>query len=59
MTKTQPLLIHPPAGAQPTPVVITTRPIERPEPISKSVCWALLGASALIFLIQIWNYVVS
>ncbi len=59
MTKTQPLLIHPPAGIQPAPVVITSRPIPRSEAIPQSLCWALFGISAAIFLIQIWNYVVS
>lgn len=56
MTKTQPLLIHPAGTVQPAPIVITSKPI---APIPRPLCWALLAISALIFLIQIWNYVVS
>jgi hypothetical protein len=59
MTKTQPLLVHPPAGITPAPAVITSRPLPRVEPIPRSLCWALFAISAVIFLIQIWNYVVS
>jgi hypothetical protein len=59
MTKTQPLLVQPAGSIQPAPVVITSRPITRPDTISKPLCWTLLGVSAVIFLIQIWNYVVS
>jgi hypothetical protein len=44
MTKTQPLLV---------------RPLDPFELIPRRFCWTLLGISALIFLIQIWNYVVS
>ncbi len=59
MTKTQPLLIHP-AGATPSaPVVITSKPVAPVDAISRSLGWALLAVSAMIFLIQIWNYVVS
>jgi len=59
MTKTQPLLMQPPAGGQPAPVIITSKPIARLDTIPRPLCWALLGISAAIFLIQIWNYVVS
>jgi hypothetical protein len=59
MTKTQPLLIHPVATTQPAPVVITSRPVAPVDVIPRSICWAIFGVSALIFLIQIWNYVVS
>jgi hypothetical protein len=59
MTKTQPLLVHPPAGMQPAPVVITSKPLPRLDSIPRGLCWALLAISGLIFLIQIWNYVVS
>ena len=57
--KTQPLSLHPDAAIQPAPMVITSRPVSSVEAISRPLCWALLGISALIFLIQIWNYVVS
>lgn len=59
MTKTQPLLIHPTGTTPVAPVVITSKPIVRPDAIPRSLAWGLLAVSALIFLIQIWNYVVS
>ena len=59
MTKTQPLLVHPTAATPVAPVVITSKPLAPVESISRPLCWTLLGISAVIFLIQIWNYVVS
>jgi hypothetical protein len=60
MTKTQQLPVHPPAsGIQPAPVIITSKPLAPLDAIPRPLCWAVLGISALIFLIQIWNYVVS
>jgi hypothetical protein len=61
MTKTQPLLVHPPAtaGVQTAPVIITSKPLAQLDTIPRPLCWAVLGISVLIFLIQIWNYVVS
>jgi hypothetical protein len=60
MTKTQPLLVRPPTTSmQPAPVVVTSRPLDPFELIPRKFCWTLLGISAVIFLIQIWNYVVS
>lgn len=59
MTKTQPLLIRPAPGMQPAPVIIAPKPIDAFEAIPKSFCWGLFGIAALIFLIQILNYVVS
>jgi hypothetical protein len=59
MTKTQPLLIRPTAGVQPAPIVITSKPLDPFDAIPRSYCWGLFGIAALIFLIQIWNYVVS
>ena len=61
MTKTQPLLVHPPTttGVQTAPVIITSKPLAQLDVIPKPLCWAVLGISAVIFLIQIWNYVVS
>jgi hypothetical protein len=58
-TKRQPLLVPSADSVQPAPVVITSRPVAPVDAISPPLCWALLGISALIFLIQIWNYVVS
>jgi hypothetical protein len=59
MTKTQPLLVHPPPGVQTAPVIITSKPLAPVDAIPRPLCWALLGISTVIFLIQIWNYVVS
>ena len=59
MTKTQPLLVHPSAAIPAAPVIITSKPLAPLDAIPRSLCWAVLGISALIFLIQIWNYVVS
>lgn len=60
MTKTQPLLVRPATTTmQPAPVVVTSRPLDPFELIPRKFCWTLLGISAVIFLIQIWNYVVS
>jgi hypothetical protein len=60
MTKTQPLLVHPPASVQAAaPVIITSKPLAPLDAIPRPLCWTVLGISALIFLIQIWNYVVS
>lgn len=59
MTKTQPLLVHP-AGAIPVaPVVITSKPVAPVDAIPRSLVLGLVATSAVIFLIQIWNYVVS
>jgi hypothetical protein len=48
-------------GATPpvAPVVITSRPVVPVETIPRPLCWGLAGVSVVIFLIQIWNYVVS
>jgi hypothetical protein len=46
-------------GTAPVAPVVTSRPIVPVEPIPRPLCWALTGISAVIFLIQIWNYVVS
>jgi hypothetical protein len=59
MTKTQPLLVHPTAGVPSAPVIITSKPLAPLDVIPRPLCWALLGISTVIFLIQIWNYVVS
>jgi hypothetical protein len=59
MTKTQPMLIHPTGSVPLAPVVITSKPVAPADVIPRSLAWGLLAVSALIFLIQIWNYVVS
>jgi hypothetical protein len=59
MTKTQPLLIRPAAGVQPVPVIIAPKAADIFDSIPRSFGWTLFGIAAVIFLIQIWNYVVS
>ena len=55
MPTTQPI----PGGVQPAPVIVTSKPLDPFEALPRSFCWGLFGIAALIFLIQIWNYVVS
>jgi hypothetical protein len=58
--KTQPLIVLPAVEAPATRV--TVAPKTEPQPVSKidqmpvSLCWGLLGASAAILILQIWNY---
>jgi hypothetical protein len=59
LAKTQPLPANPVGGIQPAPVIITPTPLAPLDIIPRPLCWALLGLSVAIFLIQIWNYVVS
>jgi hypothetical protein len=46
-------------AAQSARVLITSTPAAQVDAIPRPLCWAVAGISALIFLIQIWNYVVS
>lgn len=40
-------------------LVAAARPLDPFDAVPRSFCWGLFGIAALIFLIQIWNYVVS
>ena len=40
-------------------MVAAAKPFDAFDAVPKSFCWGLFGIAALIFLIQIWNYVVS
>ena len=42
-----------------TPFVVNSRPVIPMDPIPRPLCWMLAGISTVIFLIQIWNYLVS
>ncbi len=44
---------------QPVPALPTSQPVVSTDTIPRPLCWTILGISAVIFLIQIWNYVVS
>jgi hypothetical protein len=46
-------------ATQPAPVSTTPQPVAPIDTIPRPLCWTMLGISAVIFLIQIWNYVVS
>jgi hypothetical protein len=60
MTKTQTLVMRPAAIVPASPVVVaTSSALDAFDSIPRSLCWGLLGLSALIFFIQIWNYAVS
>jgi hypothetical protein len=59
LTKTQPLLIHPAGSTPAAPAVITSRPLAPRDAIPRSLAWTVFAVAAVIFLIQIWNYVVS
>ena len=57
MKKTQPLISMPAATAPVTPVTMAPKEaIVKVDAIPMPLCWILLGASAVILLIQIWNY---
>jgi hypothetical protein len=49
----------PVAAAQPAPIPATSKAISSFDSTPRWFCWGLLGLSALIFLIQIWNYALS
>jgi hypothetical protein len=57
MTKTQPLIMRPAGSAPASPItVVTSRPVHGLDLVPRSYCWGLLSISAVILLIQIWNY---
>jgi hypothetical protein len=57
MKKTQPLVSMPAASAPVTPVTVASKAATpKVDAIPMPLCWTLLGASAVILLIQIWNY---
>src|ERR1043166_3549848 len=49
----------PVATVQPAPALATSGPLASFASTPRWFCWGLLGLSALIFLIQIWNYALS
>ena len=67
MKKTQPLIDLPAMEAPVSTVTLTPAPEPAPKPqpqlqlridqIPMPLCWTLLGASAAILILQIWNYV--
>jgi hypothetical protein len=46
-------------SATAAPILVGAGPAAGLDSIPTSYCWAVFGLAALIFLIQIWNYVVS
>jgi hypothetical protein len=51
--------ILPRPAPAPAPSIDTGKPVDPFAAIPRSFCWTLFGIAMLIFLIQIWNYVVS
>jgi hypothetical protein len=57
MKKTQPLVTMPEVTAPPSvPLTVTAESPPVAEGTPMSLCWAVLGVSALILIVQIWNY---
>jgi len=57
MKKTQPLVTMPETTAPPSvPLTVTSEPPAAIETLPMPLCWAVLGVSAVILIIQIWNY---
>jgi hypothetical protein len=57
MKKTQPLITMPETAPQSAPLkVATTQTGAIVDPIPMSLCWMVLGVSAMILIVQIWNY---
>ena len=62
MKKTQPLIDLPVMEAPATTVNLAPAPEPAPKPLARvdqipmPLCWALLGVSTAILILQIWNY---
>jgi hypothetical protein len=57
MKKTQPLVTMPDTMERPlVPMTVTSDTEMSIETIPVAICWAVLAFSALILMIQIWNY---
>ncbi len=56
MKKTQPLITIPETVPQSAPLTVARDPVKIVDAIPKPLCWAVLGVSAVILIIQIWNY---
>jgi len=57
MKKTQPLSDMPSTAAPVTPVMVTEEPAAVADVMPGMLCWGVLGASAVILIIQILNYI--
>jgi hypothetical protein len=57
MKKTQPIVTMPATAPQSAPLTLAPTTTESiGDEIPMAFCWALLGVSAVILIIQIWNY---
>lgn len=57
MKKTQPLVTMPEPVPQSAPLTVATTKTEAiVDSIPMPLCWTLLGVSAVILIVQIWNY---
>jgi hypothetical protein len=59
MKKTQPLVTMPPRRIETAPIslaAVESEPLAELDFNPMPLCWALLGASLLVLLIEIWSY---
>jgi hypothetical protein len=56
MKKTQPLITMPESVPQTAPLTVARETATIVDAIPKPLCWAVLSTSAVILIIQIWNY---
>lgn len=56
MKKTQPLITMPESAPQIAPLTVARETATIVDAIPKPLCWAVLSMSAVILIIQIWNY---
>jgi hypothetical protein len=56
MKKTQPLITMPESVPQSAPLTVARDSAAIVDAIPKPLCWAVLSVSAVILIIQIWNY---
>ena len=58
MTKTQPLIAIPPRETKAAPISVAAgNTVATVDALPMPLCWALLGVSAIILIIQIWSYI--
>jgi len=56
MKKTQPLVTLPETVPKSAALTVAREAVKIVDAIPKLLCWAVLGASAAILIIQIWTY---
>jgi len=56
MKKTQPLIAMPQTERQCASIAVAPERSTGVDTISMPICWAVLGISAVVLIIQIWTY---